>query len=503
LTSIHVSPGKHLVYSDPVTKIITDAALPLRGFEAAVWRKVRYDPVARKDRARIEGATKLSPKETLDFYEWMLTSGHAYIWSGPRGSGKTHGVTNFAYIAWKKFNFVILTNKVFKRKKADGGFELHYPENVYYIESFLQIMQLTAMVMKTKPGKRIFVDLDETQNFMSCYQWSEDVALDLSIFLSGTRKYGMIWNFTTTAWELLPAAIREWRRNAITAHLYKSDKATWKFNRRAKRDYIPQQITFMEKDGFEKSEPIFVEVTEWTKPKELMVPGDIIYDHEVNGNILELGAVVCKDCRGGRLGDDGKKCGGCDGWGFNDFSFREVIRRTQGCIAEDLVGRLVGYMDEIERLNGALPASLVGRISEPVETPEIEEKEPSAFDELKNKKRVAADEANTIIRDAALNSTRTVREIFKLQSFYKISTVKYKVALFRGGGVVEKSDFGTPSQKNNAQVTHARENEEDEEDDKSRSNQNHSTRRTRSRPRRCSTSPGGAVWNSGGHPGIT
>jgi hypothetical protein len=375
-------------------------SLPMQEYQTIWKEKIESTDVA------LDGDflhNRIRQRQIMDYY---LTPGYAYIWSGAKGSGKTHGATNFSYIAWNSYDFEIITNKIFKRFDGDDKFTLCYPEGVHYVKTFLDIIRITAQIMKDSPTKKILVDIDESQNFMDAYHWSNDVALDLSVYLGVCRKFRQVWMFATPAFNLIPLAIRDWNRHTLTAHFFKSTGGVAKFNREAGTNFSTQQITFCEIDGYDHTEPSLVTTTPWTTPNKLLKPGDIIYDHEVPGNMLELGTI---------------------GTGKNKipFSFRELVRFTEECISEDLPDRLMKFVREVDELNagGVVDGKEVKIVERAPDWTKVRANMPHS--ELKE----GIDKV--LIPIMAIYTTKKGLEIADLVPGYSPATLNKKISLIR------------------------------------------------------------------------
>jgi hypothetical protein len=372
----------------------------------------------------------MSEEEAYDLFEtyakWLeiVRPGYLMMNTGPKGYGKTHFSTNIAFFAWI-CGYHVITNKVFKKKIAPGKFELCYPENVHSIKSHFDIVKWTSVAMRE--GAPVYVDLDETQNYLSSYHWSDAMVSDLTTYLSVARKFRQFWCLSTTAPEWIPAMIRIWSRCNLKLSTFKHDGNTTEYNKKNKTDLTEKELTFMEVPGC-SIEPILVGVTDWTVSEDDCPVGEIVFDQMVSGARVKPGGFYYYDEKQVRQ--------------FHEFRYSSILDRLEGNIAQDLPGIMDRFIQEFqEAIDKGNPDGTLAEEAPPLDPVKVISSASELITPSMGKKAAMAVEANWI-RYQSLFTRRRPVDLMDGIKFTKPRTVRDQVKRTRdeAGIVLEDND---------------------------------------------------------------
>lgn len=287
-------------------------------------------PHSPDEKIEIEGVGQITGDDLLKaVLKYLTDPSHVVAVTGHKGSGKSHVV---AYIIWFCANIhkiipghpgkIVLTNMIFKQKQADGSWKKAYPPNVRYVNNFYDVLRMTAEILRNTE-KEVVVVWDELQNFMSAYNWSENLAKQIVLYFGILRKFKQSYVLSLPDQKLMPAGIRDWNRDVLTAHLYKDLAATGDLNFQQKTNYRVKDICFVEKKGF-KVEYFEVGTCPWNMPADKVPIGGYIYDHLVSASMF---------------------LGGFEGYKFH---FKHMNDYIEGIISEEIPDKLMEFFEKLE-----------------------------------------------------------------------------------------------------------------------------------------------------------
>jgi hypothetical protein len=327
-----LTPATPKIILPPVPKILTT---PLDAAEFEIPQVAYFTPpwgASAIDKQMHNKAKEISADDRIKMVlRWLIEPSHVVATTGHKGSGKSH--TN-VFLIWFAANFhkifpqdpddgyEVFTNMIFKKKISKGKFQLGFPERVHYINNFYDLLKETSKILRSSKRK-ILVVWDEIQNFMSCYNWSENLVKQIVLYFGILRKLRQAYIISTPDFRLIPAGIRVWHRDNLTVHLFKDMGFVYELNGELKTNYRTKDIIFMEKQDWDV-EFFEVGICPWNSPESSIPIGGFTYDHMVSGSMFK---------------------GGFTGYNFN---FKDMNDYVEGRIGEDIPELLCEFFENLE-----------------------------------------------------------------------------------------------------------------------------------------------------------
>ena len=223
----------------------------------------------------------------------MLFPGAVWLTSGFRGGGKTHTAIAVSeqlvkgmYPAMGKV--FVLTNIIFFHKLGNGKLVVECPNGVYHVETMRDTFWKIYEILRDN-GKdvTILLILDEAQNFIAGDGNSSNSSAMMKEFLGTIRKFRLVVWFLCPSKQSIGPAFRNWINDPkypgnLTAEWKKDLGWNAKYIKKANLSDSPKAFIFAKNYNWTKPVLVKVPITEWTKTKEAIRPGEYCYDHEAS-----------------------------------------------------------------------------------------------------------------------------------------------------------------------------------------------------------------------------
>lgn len=228
-----------------------------------------------------------------EMYSQMLYPGAVWLTSGFRGGGKTHTAIAVSEQLVKGYypkvgKVFVLTNIIFYHKLGNGRLEVQCPPGVFHVETMRDTFWKIYEILRDNGNDvTILLILDEAQNFVGGDMNASNSSAMMKEFLGTIRKFRLAVWFLCPSKQSIGPAFRNW----INDPKYPGNlTAEWKKDLGWNARYIqekglkisPKALIFARNYNWKKPKLINVPVTEWTKTKEEIRPGQYCYDHEAS-----------------------------------------------------------------------------------------------------------------------------------------------------------------------------------------------------------------------------
>ena len=228
-----------------------------------------------------------------EMYSQMLYPGAVWLTSGFRGGGKTHTAIAVSEQLVKGMypkvgKVFVLTNIIFYHKLGNGRLEVECPPGVHHVETMRDTFWKIYEILRDNGNDvTILLILDEAQNFVGGDTNASNSSAMMKEFLGTIRKFRLAVWFLCPSKQSIGPAFRNW----INDPKYPGNlTAEWKKDLSWNARYIqekglkasPKAFIFARNYNWKKPKLINVPITEWTRTKEEIRPGQYCYDHEAS-----------------------------------------------------------------------------------------------------------------------------------------------------------------------------------------------------------------------------
>lgn len=228
-----------------------------------------------------------------EMYSQMLYPGAVWLTSGFRGGGKTHTAIAVSEQLVKGLypavgRVFVLTNIIFYHKLGNGRLEVKCPEGVYHVETMRDTFwKIYEILHDNGNDVTILLILDEAQNFVGGDTNASNSSAMMKEFLGTIRKFRLAVWFLCPSKQSIGPAFRNWINDPkypgnLTAEWKKDLGWNARFIQEKGLKASPKAFIFARNYNWKKPKLINVPVTEWTRTKEDIRPGQYCYDHEAS-----------------------------------------------------------------------------------------------------------------------------------------------------------------------------------------------------------------------------
>ena len=228
-----------------------------------------------------------------EMYSQMLYPGAVWLTSGFRGGGKTHTAIAVSEQLVKGMypkvgRVFVLTNIIFYHKLGNGRLEVQCPPGVHHVETMRETFWKIYEILRDNGNDvTILLILDEAQNFVGGDTNASNSSAMMKEFLGTIRKFRLAVWFLCPSKQSIGPAFRNWINDPkypgnLTAEWKKDLSWNSKFIQEKGLKASPKAFIFARNYNWKKPKLINVPVTEWTRTKEEIRPGQYCYDHEAS-----------------------------------------------------------------------------------------------------------------------------------------------------------------------------------------------------------------------------
>ena len=228
-----------------------------------------------------------------EMYKQMLYPGAVWLTSGFRGGGKTHtAIAVSEQLVKGRFPGVgkvfVLTNIIFYHKLGNGKLCVECPNGVFFVETMRDTFWKIYEILKNNgTDVTILLILDEAQNFVAGDGNSSNASAMMKEFLGTIRKFRLAVWFLCPSKQSIGPAFRNWINDPkypgnLTAEWKKDLGWNAKYIEKNRLSDSPKAYIFVKNYNWKKPALVKVPITEWTKTKEAIKPGEYCYDHEAS-----------------------------------------------------------------------------------------------------------------------------------------------------------------------------------------------------------------------------
>ena len=226
------------------------------------------------------------------FVPSVLKPGAVVVSCGARGGGKTHCAVSYCQALMEgRYGGVpehvsLLTNVIFVRRRDDGGFDTASPPGVRTVTTMREVFPLAADLLEEhgRKGALTILLLDEAQNFLLGEMNGEGgLGRSMKVFCGILRKFNMMLWLITPAMRNLGPAFRNFidadsDPANVTCTFEKDPAEARRFLARNGYDYDYRSVVFVSPGAHERTLPLPVPETSWTRDPETLSPGEYAYD---------------------------------------------------------------------------------------------------------------------------------------------------------------------------------------------------------------------------------